>query len=66
MWAVSKSAVEAVLHAMPSGVRLVDAGACLVVAEVVLALGVTGGAVQVGAAGERRHTAVTSKANTNM
>lgn len=58
MWAVSKSTVEAVLHTMPSGVRLMDAGAGLVVAEVVLALCVTGGPVQVGTAREQRHKIV--------
>lgn len=48
MWTVSKSTVEAVFHTMPSGIRLMDAGACLVIAEVVLALRVTGGPVQIG------------------
>lgn len=52
MWAVSKSTVEAVLHTMPPGVRLVDAGARLVVAEVVLALRVAGGPVQIWTARE--------------
>lgn len=39
---------------MPSGIRLMDAGAGLVVAEVVLALCVTGGPVQIGTAEEER------------
>lgn len=54
MWTVSKSTVEAVFHTMPSGIRLMDAGACLVIAEVVLALRVTGGPVQIGTAREER------------
>lgn len=45
MWPVSKRTVEAILHAVPSSVRLVNACASLVVAEMVLALGVTGGAM---------------------
>ena len=42
---VSERTVQAILHAVAAGVRLVYARPRLVVAEVVLALRVTGGAV---------------------
>lgn len=42
---MGKRAVGAVLHAVPPGVRLVDACARLVIAEVVLALRVARGPV---------------------
>lgn len=61
MWTVSKSTVEAVLHTMPSGICLMDAGACLVIAEVVLALRVTGGPVQIGTAREESYGILTKK-----
>lgn len=64
MWTVSKSTVEAVLHTMPSGIRLMDAGACLVIAEVVLALRVTGGPVQIGTARNERYRIFTKNSST--
>lgn len=59
MWTMSKSTVEAVLHTMPSGIRLMDAGACLVIAKVVLALCVASGPVQIGTAREKRYRILT-------
>ena len=50
MGAMSKGAVEAVFHTVPPGICLMDAGASLIVAQVVLALCVTSGPVQVRAA----------------
>ena len=52
-WAVGKGAVQPVLHAVAPCVRLVDAGARLVVAQVVLALRVPGRPVQVRTPGGR-------------
>lgn len=54
--AVGEGAVRPVLHAVASGVSLVDARARLVVAQVVLALGVAGCPVQVRTPGEQRGT----------
>ena len=50
MWAVSKGAVEAVFHTVPPGIGLMNASASLIVAQVVLALCITSGPVQVRAA----------------
>lgn len=52
--AVCEGAVQPVLHAVAPGVRLVDARARLVVAQVVLALRVPGRPVQVRTPGKQR------------
>lgn len=54
MGAMSKGAVEAVFYTVPPGVCLMDAGASLIVAQVVLALCITSGPVQVRAAKSRK------------
>lgn len=55
--AVGEGAVRPVLHAVAPGVGLVDARACLVVAQVVLALCVAGCPVQIRTPGKQRgHT----------
>lgn len=64
---MSKSTVEAVLHTMPSSVRLMDTSACLVIAEMVLALGVTSGTVQIRAArGDKIFKRINSTSGSNV